>query len=259
MWTSLLRINTPTCRHVHSILNKIRCKRRKKKPTSTTYFTCAIFPGISCNFLIHFFFRAGILQKIMGEKSVATPKSENCSGSSQRGFSQSLSRVNSHWRRLVNEHKKLERFSIDVVSLVLKRFLGISAVVEAQEVMGRTKNGSRCSAFQLSLPLPPLRFWALLMNLVPRLPSKIPRSVWVRGGVCVNPNSSTFATKSLWTLATWHADFKRAVCTSETSGFQRLYFAVLSSPINPDGATYVYSFKGVFIDQFSFRTILTRV
>ena len=110
MWTSLLRINTPTRRHVHSILNKIRCKRRKKKPTSTTYFTCAIFPGISCNFLIHFFFRAGILQKIMGEKSVATPKSENCSGSSQRGFSQSLSRVNSHWRRLVNEHKKLERW-----------------------------------------------------------------------------------------------------------------------------------------------------
>ena len=161
MWTSLLRISTPTRRHVHSILNKIRCKRRKKKPTSTTYFTCAIFPGISCNFLIHFFSRAGILQKIMGEKSVATPKSENCSGSSQRGFSQSLSRVNSHWRRLVNEHKKLERFSIDVVSLVLKRFLGISAVVEAQEVMGRTKNGSRCSAFQVEPSLAAFAFLSL--------------------------------------------------------------------------------------------------
>jgi len=30
-------------------------------------------------------------------------------------------------------------------------------------------------------------------------------------------------------------------------------------PIKPDGATYVYSFEGVFIDQFSFRTILTPV
>lgn len=89
------------------------------------------------------------------------------------------------------------------------------------------------------------------MNLAPRLPSKMPKSVWVRGGGGVNPNSSTFATKSLRTLATWHADFKRPVCTSETSGFRRLSFAVLSSPISPDGATYVYSFEGVFIDQFS--------
>ena len=148
MWTSLLRINTPTRRHVHSILNKIRCKRRKKKPTSTTYFTCAIFPGISCNFLIHFFFRPGILQKIIGEKSVATPKSENCSGSSQRGFSQSLSRVNSHWRRLVNEHKKLERFSIDVVSLVLKCFLG--NICGSRGSRGHGKDEKRVAVLRLS-------------------------------------------------------------------------------------------------------------
>ena len=62
MWTRLLRINTPTRRHVHSILNKIRYKRRKKKPTSTTYFTCATFPGISCNFLIHFFSRRNLAE-----------------------------------------------------------------------------------------------------------------------------------------------------------------------------------------------------
>ena len=91
MWTSLLRINTPTRRHVHSILNKIRCKRRKKKPTSTTYFTCAIFPGISCNFLIHFFFAPESCRKSWAKK-VSRRQSPKIVAGAAREVSRSLFR-----------------------------------------------------------------------------------------------------------------------------------------------------------------------
>lgn len=148
--------------------------------------------------------------------------------------------------------------SIDVVSFVLKRFLGISAVVAAQEVMGRTKNRSWCSAFHVEPPLCLCVFelysWTLRRDYRQKSQEASGYEAMVASIWTPQPSRLSLFERLLrgtLTLEGQFAPVKRLV--------SRDFLSPSFSSIKADGATYVYSFEGVLIDQFSFKTILRQV